>query len=159
MYSVIVSLDLNDTVPVHISGCKYLRFMWKGKMFEFTSLPFRLAPAPLIFTKLLRPVVAFLRWMGIRIMINLDDNLIMAPFLEDVSGKLQTVLQILTHLGFVINRKKCFFVPTQVIEFLGFIVDFTRMVLCLPRDKVCKIKKDAGTWQIRPRLQVVHWLI
>ena len=84
-----VRLDLKDaylTVPVHKSDRKYLRFMWKGKVFEFTSLPFGLAPAPFVFTKLLRPVAAFLRSMGIRIMIYLDDILVMAPSPEDAES-------------------------------------------------------------------------
>ena len=59
-------LDLKDayqTVPVYKSW-KYLRFMWKGKAYEFTTLPFRLVPAPLILlTKLLKPV---LRQIGVR---------------------------------------------------------------------------------------------
>ena len=59
-----VKVDLKDaylTVPMHHSAYKYLRFTWKGKCYEFTSLPFGLAPAPLIFTKLLKPIASFLR--------------------------------------------------------------------------------------------------
>ena len=138
-------IDLKDAyqaVPIHEPDRKYLRFVWKGETFEFSTLPFGLASAPLVFTKLLKPVVAFLRQMGIRIMIYLDDILIMAPSPEEVSRNLQLVIQILTHLGFVINQKKCILTPTQWIEFLGFVVDSVRMVLSLPQDKVSKIRKE-----------------
>ena len=43
-----VKLDLQDaylTVPMHRSVCKYLRFCWRGEIYEFQSLPFGLAPA------------------------------------------------------------------------------------------------------------------
>ena len=76
-----VKLDLQDaylTVPMHRSVCKYLRFCWKGEVYEFQSLPFGLAPAPLLFTKLLKPLLGFLRERGIRIIIYLDDILILA---------------------------------------------------------------------------------
>ena len=76
-----VKLDLQDaylTVPMHRSVCKYLRFCWKGEVYEFQSLPFGLAPAPLLFTKLLKPLLGFLQERGIRIIIYLDDILILA---------------------------------------------------------------------------------
>ena len=76
-----VKLDLQDaylTVPMDRSVCKYLRFCWKGEIYEFQSLPFGLAPAPLLFTKLLKPLLGFLRERGVRIIIYLDDMLILA---------------------------------------------------------------------------------
>ena len=57
-----VKLDLQDaylTVPMHRSVCKYFRFCWRGEIYEFQSLPFGLAPAPLLFTKLLKPLLGF----------------------------------------------------------------------------------------------------
>ena len=71
-----VKLDLQDaylTAPMHRSVCKYFRFCWRGEIYEFQSLPFGLAPAPLLFTKLLKPLLG-----GIRIIIYLDDMLILA---------------------------------------------------------------------------------
>ena len=76
-----VKLDLQDaylTVPMYRSVCKYLHFCWKEEIYEFQSLPFGLAPAPLLFTKLLKPLLGFLRERGVRIIINLDDMLILA---------------------------------------------------------------------------------
>lgn len=77
-----VKLNLKDAyqmVPVHRTHHRYLRFVWKGAVFEFTSLQFGLASAPCTFTKLLKPVATHLRQFGIRIMIYLDDILLMAP--------------------------------------------------------------------------------
>ncbi|KZR99751.1 Uncharacterized protein APZ42_004269, partial [Daphnia magna] len=75
-----VKLDLKDaylTVPVCPSHQKFLRFQWKGRLFQFTCLAFGLAPAPRIFTKILKVVVGFLRKKGLRLIIYLDDILIL----------------------------------------------------------------------------------
>ena len=55
-------IDLKDaylTIPVNQNDQKFLRFIWKGNLFQFQTLPFGLASAPRIFTKLLKPVVGF----------------------------------------------------------------------------------------------------
>jgi hypothetical protein len=77
----LVKIDLKDaylTIPIWHKHQKYLRFLWKDNMWEFACLPFGLASAPRVFTKLLKPVVAVLRQMGLRIIIYLDDILIMS---------------------------------------------------------------------------------
>ena len=57
-----IKIDLTDaylTVPVHPEYHKFLQFSWEGKLFRFVCLPFGLSSAPRVFTKLLKPVVAF----------------------------------------------------------------------------------------------------
>ena len=61
------SVDLRDayySVPIHNEDKKYLRFCWKGKLFQFTCLPNGLACAPGLFTKILKPVYVTLRAEG-----------------------------------------------------------------------------------------------
>jgi hypothetical protein len=70
------------TVPIWIEHQKYLRFMWKDNRYEFACLPFGLASAPRVFTKIMKPVAGLLRQLGIRIIIYLDDMLIMADSVE-----------------------------------------------------------------------------
>ena len=74
-------LDLKDaylTVPMNHQYWKFLRFVWKGTMFKFKTLPFGLATAPITFTKLLHLVAALLCSQGIRLLIYLDDILLAA---------------------------------------------------------------------------------
>ena len=55
-----VKIDLNDayfTVRIWQSHLTILRFVWKETMYEFACLPFGLASAPRVYTKLLKPVV------------------------------------------------------------------------------------------------------
>jgi hypothetical protein len=65
-------LDLSDaylTVPVCNAHQPFLRFRWKGIAYQFLCLPFGLAPAPRVFTKILKPVMAALRSRGVRVII------------------------------------------------------------------------------------------
>lgn len=50
----------------------------KGKELRIPTLPFGLASAPRIFTKLLRPVAATMRKRGVCLLIYLDDILVIA---------------------------------------------------------------------------------
>lgn len=73
-------IDLKDayfSVLLHKDFRKYLRFHWKGNLFEFLCLCFDLGPAPRIFTKLLKVPIAILRRLKIRLVIYLDDMLLM----------------------------------------------------------------------------------
>jgi hypothetical protein len=68
-----VKIDLKDaylTVRILPSHCHFLQFEWKGRVYEFTCLPL-LSSAPWSFTKILKPVVAFLRKNGIKLIFNL----------------------------------------------------------------------------------------
>ena len=64
-----------DIFPPHQT---YLGFSWVfngvTKYFCFTVLPFGLTSAPYIFTKLLRPLVKFWRFNGIKIVVYIDDG-------------------------------------------------------------------------------------
>ena len=67
-------------VPIWQNHQRYLWFLWRDSLLEFACLPFGLASAP---TKLLKPVLSILRQRGIRLIVYLDDILLMAPsFLE-----------------------------------------------------------------------------
>ena len=69
-------LDLKDaylSVAIHPQSQKYLRFCWKTKTYQFKALPFGLNIAPMIFTRLMKPVASYLRKRGVRLVIYLDD--------------------------------------------------------------------------------------
>jgi hypothetical protein len=85
-------LDLRDaylTVPVCNAHQPFLRFRWKGIAYQFVCLPFGLAPAPRVFTKILKPVMAALRSRGVRVIIYLDDMLFLNEKKEGAVGGCQ----------------------------------------------------------------------
>ena len=94
-----VKLDMKDaylSVPIYPPHRRFLRFQWRGKIWEFKSLPFELRSAPHAFTKLLKPIVALLRKLGIRCILYLDDMLIMSQSRVDLQSQLATAIDLLT---------------------------------------------------------------
>lgn len=101
-----VKIDLKDaylTVPIFHEHKKILQIRWKGVVYQFTCLCFGLASAPWAFTKLLKPVVAFLRKRGIRLVIYLDDILILNESKKGAEEDFALVVSILEQCGFLVN--------------------------------------------------------
>ncbi len=139
-----VKLDLKDaylTVGVHPNSQKYLRFIWQGQVYQFQALPFCLNTAPRVFTKLLRPVVAFLRTRNIRLLIYLNDILLVASSPLILRQHTNIVINLLQDLGFIINFEKSILTPTQILEFLGFIINAVTMKFYLPPEKITKTSR------------------
>ena len=69
-------------VDIHSDYQKFLGFAWDfgqgTRFFEFTVLPFGLSTAGYIFTKILRCLVKHWRELGFKIILYLDDGLIIA---------------------------------------------------------------------------------
>ena len=61
------SVDLRDAyylVPIDEEYRTFLRFSWRGQLFQFTCLPNGLSCAPRLYTKILKPVYATIRKEG-----------------------------------------------------------------------------------------------
>ena len=102
-------VDLEDaylSVPIHKDFRKFLKFRYKGQLFQFTALPFGLGSSPYIFTKLMKPVVAYLRALGLKSVIYFDDFLLFGKNFMLCIKNLQITLDLLSSLGFIINKKK-----------------------------------------------------
>ncbi len=124
-----VSLDLKDAylhVTIHPSHWRYLRFALRSPageliVYQWKVLPFGLATAPRVFTKLMAPLAAAAH-------LHLQGCL-MYPYIDDIfhaqASASQTArthnLSLRCHfkMGFVINVKKSALVPSQVILHLG----------------------------------------
>ena len=135
-------LDLKDayfSVPLGTRSRKLVRFRWKEKLYEFLCLAFGLGPAPRIFTKLMKVPISLLRRLGIRLVIYLDDLLIMASSKESLETARDTVMFLFYHLGLTINLKKSVLIPSQTVEFLGIVVDSLTMTFALSPKKIMKL--------------------
>ena len=84
-------LDMGDayySVCVDKQSRRYLQFIFEGILYQFKVLVFGLSTEPRIFTKVMKPVVAFIRAKGILIIIYLDDILLAAPTLKSATETL-----------------------------------------------------------------------
>ena len=73
--------------------------------------------------------MAFVRKQGVRLIIYLDDILIVNESREGASADLEMVMRLLQELGFIINKEKSILGPTQKIEFLGILINSIRLWL------------------------------
>ena len=141
-------LDLRDaylTVPVQTSHQTFLRFQWQGKVYQYTALPFGLASAPRVFTKLMKPVLACLRAKGIRVVAYLDDFLIIGRTISEAEAAYRDTKQLMETLGFVVNEEKSEPRAVQQIEFLGFMINSCSMTIYLPSQKIKSIKQRCSS--------------
>ncbi len=144
----LAKIDLKDaylTVPIAPSHRKFLCFRWGRRTFEFVSLPFGLSSAPWVFTKFLRPLDSFLRRQGIRIVIYLDDILIMATTKDKARAAVRIVKACIESLGFVVSVDKSVLDPCQSLEYLGLFIRSIPMTFSLIEKKISDISKMCNT--------------
>ena len=131
-------IDLKDayfSIPIATEHRKFLRFQWKGSLYQFCVLPFGLSSAPRVFTKVLKPPIATLRNLGYVSCNYIDDALLIARDHDDCFENVEKRIQLFESLGFVINRDKSVCNPCTRIEFLGFVIDSVTMRISLPDRK------------------------
>ena len=154
-----VKVDLKDayfTVPIHRTHQQYLRFQVAGVCYQFTCLPFGLSCAPWTFTKVMKPLMTLLRSWGVRIIVYIDDMLILANSKEEAIQHLEVLLFLLEALGFMVNSEKSHLSPSQEIEFLGLQVDSQNTLLRLPGEKLRLIRKEAIELLQKERVSARH---
>lgn len=131
-------------VDIHNDSQPFLGFSWgKGKdrkFYTFTVLPFGLASACYVFTKLLRPLVKRWRVMGLHVILYIDDGICGAASEEKCLESRKIIVSDLEQAGLVLNIAKSNLEPQQLVEWLGFTVDLQVGCFRVPEDKVSRLK-------------------
>ena len=125
-----ITIDLSDaymTFPIEEESRNYLCFQFQDQMFQFCVLPFGLNDALRAFTRTLKPPLGTLRSLGFKLVVYLDDIILSVSTRELCIYQGQILMKTLENLGFVINLEKSNLVPSQVVFFLGFVVDSKKM--------------------------------
>ena len=130
---------------------KYLGFSWiinnVRRYFEFTVLPFGLSSAPLLFTKMMKPLVTHWRSCGILIALYLDDGFVVVPASCDnntndfhIASKISQHVKVdLIRSGLVYNMDKSCWNPVNQIVWLGMHWDSVEGTLRVSQRRVDKI--------------------
>jgi hypothetical protein len=111
-------------------------FRFRGKFYRYRGQVMGITSAPRDFTRLLAPVIAFMRSFGVVICILIDDVWIGSMSSAQCAQDTQDVLIVLSFLGFVIEAKKTQLQPAQTMEWAGTIIDSVLMEFRVPAQKV-----------------------
>ena len=111
------------------------------KFYHYTVLPFGLAPAAAIMTRLVKPILAYLASLGIRASIYLDDLKINAATKALAWEHYQITRNVFQKAGFVISVEKSdeFSDISQQKLYLGFIMDSVTMTATASVDKLASV--------------------
>jgi len=137
------SVDIKDayyTVPIATEHQKFLKFRWRDKLYQYTCLPNGLASAQSIFTKLLKPVFNIMRQKGYLSSSYIDDCYLQGATYGECHDNVQETLMLLGDLGFPIHNEKSVLIPSQVLTFLGFVLNSVTMTVQLTKSRKQKLK-------------------
>ena len=138
------------SVNIHPSNYNFTGLKWKFSgdkedtyLFD-SKLPFGARKSPFIFHRLTQSVRRMMLRRGFeKIIVYLDDFLIISETFEECKLVLTTLLKLLRELGFYINWSKVVD-PTRCITFLGINLNSIDMCLELSEDK-CKALEEELT--------------
>ena len=122
----LTSLDLKDAyfhIGIHPADRRYLRFCHNGTSWQFTVLPFGLSTSPRVFTKILKPVLAYAHLHRVKLHMYLDDWLLNPGTLQEAHEQTSWLRSLCQKLGLVINLEKSELIPSQVSTYLGIELD------------------------------------
>lgn len=123
------SLDLQDAfmhIPVARRHRKYLRFMVRGRAFQFRALPFGLTTSPYVFTRVVKAVGSYVRSRGLSIIQYLDDWNISCKSFDACKLWTTWLLSLTRDLGLLVNLLKSDLDPAQLFQFIGILFDLIR---------------------------------
>ena len=133
-----VSLDVSNayyTIRVAEEYQKYLKFMWKGKLYKFCFLPIGLSPCLGRFTNLLTYPMGNLRELMHILSFYIDDIYLQGDSELKCIQNIALTITLLHELGFTLHTDKCQLIPVTKIKTFGFIVDSVEVKVTLTQDK------------------------
>ena len=96
-------------IQMHHRHRCFLCFRYKGKVYQFKTLPFSLSTAPKTFTRCTWPILLYCRKLGIMLLLYLDDALALGNTYDQAKTNGGIVAKLLLDLGFILSLEKCNF--------------------------------------------------
>ena len=96
--------DAHFSIPMAPSSQKFMRFKWRNKLYQI--LVIRSGSGARIFTKIMKPIVAFLRQKGQRVAIFLGSLFLLIQDIDQLIRDMNSLIFLLKSLVFTINWDK-----------------------------------------------------
>ena len=142
----LITLDIKDGfyhVQIDPKFQKYLGIVYRGEYYVWCVLPFGLKHSSYFFCKILRPVIQYLRQLGLKIVSYVDDFLV-ADKRDKIFVAKNILLNTLKALGYIINTKKSVLTPDVSAKFIGYEINTSKYVdtvyLQIPKDRIKRLK-------------------
>ena len=138
------TLDMQDAywhIPVKPYFRQWLGFKYRKHKYSFNCLPFGLNVAPGLFTNICKPILKYLHDKGVSVSAYLDDWIIWGTSKENCDRNIKLTVEILIHLGFLINTNKSNLSPSQHISYIGYVWNFDKFTCKLSMDFIFRFKK------------------
>jgi hypothetical protein len=150
--------DAYNTVKVDETDQKYLKFFWNNVLYKLTAMPMGYSASPRIFTKILKPILAFLQRLGHTVVAYLDDIYIQAESIELCKKAVADTVSVFEKCGFLVNYGKSHLEPTQKIQYLGFELDSVTMTIKLTKEKELQYTEICKKFQRTKKVPYENWL-
>ena len=147
----LVTIDIKKCfyhVLIHPDFREFVCIEWRNQFYRWRVLPFGLNCSPYFVYKVLRPVVVYLRSRGVRIVIYVDDILLMGRPVEIFQQRRYT-LELLRELGWFVNFPKSSLEPDTRKDYIGFILDTAKsennepcVWIEIPKQRVSSLRRD-----------------
>jgi ribonuclease HI len=144
------SIDLKSAfnhIPTNPSALYFLTFFFEGKVYAWKGMPFGAKHSPLVFTKVMRVVLKYIRerWK-VRCIGYMDDLLFLHESRNELERITKEIAEYMKWLGWVLSEEKCEMAPKQTIAFLGWQWNFQKMEVCMKAERKRSLLKALKTW-------------
>ena len=151
----IVTIDISD---VYLTICldeefkDYVAFRYQDQIYQFLCTSFGLNDAARAFTKTMKQPAGKIRALGFKVLVYLDDWILAARTRLLCLKQSRFLVNFLQNLGFRINLEKSSLAPSQIKEWLGFVIDSRSMTISLPQKKIDNLIEKAQGLKGRMRV-------
>ena len=134
---------------------QYLGFAWPDddgitRFYVFVVLPFGLATAGYIFTKVCRVLVKFWRSLGIKIVLFLDDGIGVARTLDNCKAIARFIKSSISDSGFIANEEKSVWDPVQCLIWLGLVISSDPLSISITPKRMDKLFDRIDKFSFNP---------
>ncbi|XP_015113976.1 uncharacterized protein LOC107039051 [Diachasma alloeum] len=142
-YDFMTRIDISQGY-VHVliaeSHRQFVLLVYNEELLQMTSLPCSLSSAPHTFAMISNWVAEIFRLRGMRVIVYLDDFLLACQSHSRLVSQTQGTVDLLTHLGWIVNLDKCSLSSNQRTDFLGFTWDTQLNQVSLPEKGISQIE-------------------